>query len=71
MATNHTTANATTNDNATVTVRVRTWGTSVAAYADRNGMVRVWDPIAKHFTAWHNLSASQERTVRAKATRCY
>lgn len=53
----------------TVTTRVRFYGESVSAYADAQGVVRVWDSVAGHYTVCHHLSPGQMRYVRARATR--
>lgn len=43
---------------------VCTWNTRTEAYADSDGTVRVYDPIAGHFTVCHSLTPNQERRVR-------
>ena len=49
-------------------VNVRIWGDKYAAFAGTDGMVRVYDPVAGHFTTCHSLTPSQQRRVRS-ATR--
>lgn len=34
---------------------------------DADGTVRVWDPIAGHYTRCHSLSSSAERRIRRLA----
>ena len=53
----------------TTTTTVRTWGTRAAAYADAQGVVRVWDSIAGHYTLCHSLTAAQVRYVRGRTQR--
>ena len=56
----------------TVTTTVRNAFTHVSgsyrAYADRAGVVRVYDSVAGHFTTIHDLAARQEGRVRRLAT---
>lgn len=44
-----------------------TAGTSVA-YADAQGVVRVWDSTAGHFTTCHSLTDRQQARVRRLAS---
>ena len=51
------------------TVTVVQQGQRVAAYAEYDGTVYVYDDVAGHYSLHHGLSAGQVRFVRARATR--
>lgn len=38
------------------------------SYADATGVVRVYDPVAGHFTTCHDLTLRQQARVRKLAT---
>ena len=46
------------------TVNVKCWGGMVRAYADAEGVVRVWDSVAGHYTTLHSLTPRQVARVR-------
>ena len=51
------------------TVTVKVWVWRQLAYAEKDGektVVRVFDPIARHYTIGHPLTAAQERYVIAR-----
>ena len=43
---------------------VKIWGGKHEAYADALGTVRVYDPVAGHWTTCHSLTQSQIMRVR-------
>ena len=50
----------------TKTTNVRIWGGAFRAYAERSNdaiIVRVYDPIAGHYTTCHSLTPGQVRHV--------
>lgn len=49
------------------TVNVKCWGEMVRAYADADGVVRVWDSVARHYTTLHSLTPRQVARVRRLA----
>lgn len=51
------------------TVNVKIWNGTYPAYADADGTVRVYDPVAGHFTTCHRLTENQKRYVRSRAKR--
>ncbi len=51
------------------TTTVRHWGTRCQAFADEQGVVRVYDSIAGSFTVCHHLTPGQERYVRSRTQR--
>jgi hypothetical protein len=47
---------------------VRAWGAILPAYY-ADGQAHVWDPVAKHYTTCHPLTATQIARVRRLASR--
>ena len=46
------------------TVNVKCWGKTVRAYADADGIVRVWDGDTLRYTSSHSLTPRQVARVR-------
>ena len=50
------------------TISVKIWNTTTEAYAEADGDVLVWDPIAGHYTRCYGLSARVQARIRREAT---
>lgn len=48
-------------------ISVKIWGGTQSAYADADGTVRVYDPVAGYWTTCHTLSARVRARVREES----